>query len=272
MRMLALPSLAVLMLAACAAPEPEGLSMRTGPGGEQIISYRPSAAEVAAAREAARTVKPPYAGKSYVLVGEGAGAASLGRMMAAGERLPARTPTGFREEGGALVHLATGARLPREHQGCRLAALGPLSGAGYGRGGMAEYDCRPGELNYLTVVFAGGVKELAQEEARVASARVAAGIIQQEANLGAVQCQTQDLSGVEGHPNRALASAQCGARWGRRDMAGAAWGTVAVVLSRGTTYVALINTCVEPSCDANRIAYGKFLDSFDQSGLKGEAG
>lgn len=270
-RTLTTTALAAATLTACAAPAPEGLSVRTGPGGEQMISYRPSAAEVAQAREAARTTRPLYAGKSYAVVGEGAGAVALGKMMAAGQGLPARLPAAFREEGGAVIHAATGARLPREHQGCRLAALGPLPG-GYGRGGMAEYDCRPGALPYVTVVFAGGVGELAQEEARVANARVAGGIVRQETGIPSVECQLMDLSGVAGHPNRQLASAQCGARWGNRNMPAAAWGTAAVVLSRGTTYVALINTCVEPSCDANRVEYGKFLDSFDQSGLKASAG
>lgn len=46
------------------------------------------------------------------------------------------------------------------------------------------------------------------------------------------------------------------------------YGTATLVLVRGRTHVALTNTCLEPACDANRVKFGKFYDTFDQSGLK----
>lgn len=255
-----------LMFSGCAAPPQEGLSVRTGRHGEQIISYRPSSSP--SVRAAKRTTKPPVREKTYVVIHTGVDATTLGRLLASGASLPLKLPVEFQDEGAALIHLPTGARLPREHLGCRLAAIAPLP-AGYAKGGIADYDCRPAtDLNYVTVVFAGDVAELTQEDLGLAAARVAGGFSMQDGDTPAVACFPMNLGAVVGHVNRELAGAQCGARWKSPADDSTTYGTATLVLVRGANYVALTNTCLEPACDANRVKFGKFYDTFDQSGLK----
>jgi hypothetical protein len=241
--------------------------VRTGRHGEQIITYIPPK-------------PPPRLPQTFVLKAERGGPRLAGRLIETGATLEEAGHAPFVWDGDVLVHRITGVRLPKVHDGCRLAALArftppdatqPLP---YERGARAEYDCQAAapDLGYVDVVFEADSAFLKEKSApqglQVGAANVASKLVRAEVHVDGTPCTMMDLKTEPGHVNRDLAAAQCGVKWATVDHPTPLFGSAAYVLARGDSYVGFQNSCIDPVCATNRPKFGHFLDTFDLTSLK----
>lgn len=242
---------------------------RTGPHGEQVVTYIPPK-------------PPPQPPQTFVLKPERGGPKVVGRLIETGATLEEAGHAPFAWDGDVLVHKTTGVRLPKLHDGCRLAALArftppdatePLP---YERGARAEYDCRgvAPDLAYVDVVFEADSAFLkaksALKDVQFGAANVASKLVRAEAHVDGTPCSMMDLKTEPGHVNRDLAAAQCGVKWGEVAHPTPLFGSAAYVLARGVSYAGFQNSCIDPACATNRPKFGHFLDTFDLTSLKAE--
>jgi hypothetical protein len=213
----------------------------------------------------------PQVPGTYVVVPGSHAPIALGRLSLAAAG-PLNIPAEFTDQGDVLVHTATGVRLPMVHEGCKLVALEPSSdhdGAppSFAAGALAEYDCRPSEaLTYVQVRFQGSALYLKDRDLAQALPEVANSVVQLDARVPNDQCANMQLPPQS--PFSGFSVAQCGARWSSPgDPQAHVYGTAAMAFGRGTSVVLFSNTCLDGQCDANRAAFGKFILSFDISGL-----
>ena len=203
------------------------------------------------------------AGKTFVVVD----GATLGRNSHAGTSLDI-DPVAFEGDAQAVTHRASGVRLPREHQGCRLVAIkADAADPTFALTALAEYDCRPAkDLTYVTVRLFTGLPGLAGVEPVQQLAMLASKISRADSDTPTTTCAIMDMAATT-TPNRRLLAAQCGARWSSKRK-GPAFGTATVVFGQQVTQVALTNTCADIQCFDNRPLFARFVDTFDLSAIK----
>ncbi len=172
----------------------------------------------------------------------------------------------IQEEADAILHPPTGVRLPRVHQGCRLAAVLPLAGPNsYARGAAASYDCTPSEtLTHVTVSFEAGSKLLRSGDPAKHLAGIGTRINQA---LGESICGTAG-AGSQHPPHAGLVVSHCFAE--RRDGAGAevhTYGATTSLYGRGKSFIRFSRKCVDDQCAASLPAFDAFLETFDLRGF-----
>ncbi len=215
---------------------------------------------------------PAQPGRTFDIVDGTNGPIAIWRGSHLFAHTPLTVPPEFSDQGDVLVHAATGIRLPKVHNGCRLVALEPSqdhAGApfSFAAGAVADYDCLPSEsLTYVVVAFRGGATLLKEHDLAYALPRLANAAVQLDLHASNDQCR--NMVAPPQSPLAGFSLAQCGGRWkSTGDPKSRLYGTAAMAIGRGAGFIVFSNSCVDAQCDTNRPEFGKFIFSFDLSGL-----
>ncbi len=183
-------------------------------------------------------------------------------------------PPEFTDEGDALIHRATGVRLPKIHDDCRLAVLAPIhenttAAISFAHGAIAEYDCRPSEdLTYVAVAFEGGFTYFHDHGLVAGLDQLASDSTRGDSDTPGSSCLHMIPPPDSTHTS--FTATQCGTKWVSPKDVTQVYGSATVGFAKGSSFIVFLNTCKGAQCTVNRPKFGHFVNSFDLSTMRAE--